>query len=48
MIRLGILGSGSGGNSLVVVDEDGGALIVDAGFSRRETLARLSRLGIAP
>ena len=48
MIRLGILGSGSGGNSLVVVDGDGGALIVDAGFSRRETLARLSRLGIAP
>ncbi len=48
MIRLGILGSGSGGNSLVVVDGDGGALIVDAGFSRRETLSRLSRLGIAP
>ena len=48
MIKLGILGSGSGGNSLVVVDEDGGALIVDAGFSGRETLARLSQLGISP
>ena len=47
-MKLGILGSGSGGNSLVVVDEDGGALIVDAGFSRREILARLARLGIAP
>ena len=48
MIKLGILGSGSSGNSLVVVNEDGGALLVDAGFSRRETLSRLSQLGIAP
>lgn len=48
MIRLGILGSGSSGNSLVLVDEDGGALIVDDGFSRRETLARLAQLRIAP
>ena len=48
MIKLGILGSGSSGNSLVLVNEDGGALIVDAGFSRRETLSRLSQLGIAP
>ena len=48
MIKLGILGSGSSGNSLVVVDGDGGALLVDAGFSRREMLARLSQLGIAP
>ena len=48
VMKLGILGSGSSGNSLVLVNEDGGALIVDAGFSRRETLARLSHLGIAP
>jgi len=48
MIKLGILGSGSAGNSLVLVDEDGGALIVDDGFSRRETLARLAQLRIAP
>ena len=48
MIKLGILGSGSAGNSLVLVMEDGGALIVDAGFSRRETLARLARLRISP
>ena len=48
MIKLGILGSGSAGNSLVLVTEDGGALIVDAGFSRRETLARLARLRISP
>lgn len=48
MIKLGILGSGSAGNSLVLVTEDGGALIVDAGFSRRETLARLAQLRISP
>ena len=48
MLKLGVLGSGSGGNSLVLVDGDGEALLVDAGFSRREILARLARLGVAP
>ena len=47
-MKLGVLGSGSSGNSLVIVDEDGGALLVDDGFSRRETLARLASLRIAP
>ncbi len=48
MVRMGILGSGSAGNSLVLELEDGSALVVDAGFSRRETLARLTQLRIAP
>ena len=48
MVKLGILGSGSSGNSMVLVHEDGEALLVDAGFSRRETLSRLARLGIDP
>ena len=48
MLRIGVLGSGSNGNSLVLVDGDGKALLVDAGFSRREILARLSRIGVAP
>ena len=47
-MKLGVLGSGSSGNSLVLVDDDGGALLVDDGFSRRETLARLASLRIAP
>ena len=48
MVRLGVLGSGSDGNSIVLVDGDGNALLVDAGFSRREILSRLGRLGVAP
>ena len=48
MLKLGVLGSGSNGNSLVLVDADGEALLVDAGFSRREILSRLGRLGVAP
>ena len=48
MIKLGILGSGSSGNSMVLVHEDGGVLIVDAGFSRRETFSRLAQLRIDP
>ena len=48
MLKIGVLGSGSSGNSIVLVDADGKALLVDAGFSRREILARLGRLGVAP
>ena len=48
MLKIGVLGSGSNGNSLVLVDSGGSALLVDAGFSRREILSRLGRLGIAP
>ena len=48
MLKIGVLGSGSDGNSIVLVDADGRALLVDAGFSRREILSRLGSLGIAP
>jgi len=47
--RLGFtaLGSGSGGNAFIL-HTDGAGLLVDAGFSRTELLARMSRAGIAP
>jgi len=41
------LGSGSAGNAFVV-HSDAEALLVDAGFSRREMLSRLAQAGIAP
>jgi phosphoribosyl 1,2-cyclic phosphodiesterase len=44
-VRFSVLGSGSKGNSLVI--DGGGALVlVDVGFSPRETRARLAPLGI--
>lgn len=47
MIRFASLGSGSAGNALVV--ESGETrLLLDSGFSRRETQARLDRLGLQP
>ncbi len=45
--RVCVLGSGSRGNSTWVATEKT-RLLVDAGFSRRETLARLSALGERP
>ncbi|MBS1190991.1 MAG: Beta-lactamase-like protein [Rhodocyclaceae bacterium] len=47
MIRFASLGSGSSGNALLV--ESGATrLLVDCGFSLRETAARLNRLGVTP
>ncbi len=46
-IHLGALGSGSRGNAFVLRQEDG-AVLIDAGFSRREICARLTALGIDP
>ena len=43
-VRFSVLGSGSKGNSTWVATEST-CLLVDAGFSRRETLARLAALG---
>ncbi len=48
-VRFGItvLGSGSGGNSILLHTADEG-LLVDAGFSRRETLLRVEGAGVRP
>ena len=46
-VRICILGSGSRGNAAWVATEKT-ALLVDAGFSRRETLARLAAIGERP
>ncbi len=48
-MRTGItaLGSGSKGNSILLHNEKGGILI-DAGFSRKEMLSRLDSLNISP
>lgn len=43
-LRISVLGSGSGGNCTLVATERT-RLLVDAGFSRRETLKRLAALG---
>lgn len=47
MIRFASLGSGSGGNALIVTCGRTRVLL-DCGFGPRETVARLARLGIAP
>lgn len=47
MIRFASLGSGSAGNALLV-EAGADCLLLDCGFSLRETLARLARLGRAP
>jgi phosphoribosyl 1,2-cyclic phosphodiesterase len=44
-MRLAVLGSGSGGNA-VVVESGSRRLLVDAGFSCREIESRLARIGI--
>lgn len=46
-MRFASLGSGSKGNS-TVVEADGAALLVDLGFTLKETERRLRRLGLAP
>ena len=47
MLKIGVLGSGSKGNSLII-SYGKEALLVDAGFSRRELLKRLEKLGFDP
>ncbi len=46
-MRFASLGSGSSGNGLLV-EWDAGSLLLDCGFSVRETEARLHRLGKSP
>jgi phosphoribosyl 1,2-cyclic phosphodiesterase len=46
-VRFASLGSGSGGNALLV-EADGVRVLVDCGFAAREAQSRLGRLGIAP
>jgi len=46
MMRLSLLASGSKGNSLFL-ESDGCRLLIDAGLSGRETIARLSAIGVA-
>ena len=47
MLKIGILGSGSKGNSIVISCKDE-SLLIDAGFSRKELLRRLDVLGVDP
>jgi phosphoribosyl 1,2-cyclic phosphodiesterase len=44
-LRVGVLGSGSGGNA-VVVESGGKRILVDAGFSCRELIHRMAVLGV--
>ena len=44
-MRFSILGSGSGGNGAVVAGPDG-ALLIDAGLSARQIVARLQQVGL--
>jgi phosphoribosyl 1,2-cyclic phosphodiesterase len=46
-MRFSVLGSGSGGNGAVVAGPDG-ALLIDAGLSAKQMVARLERIGVAP
>ncbi len=46
-IGITIIGSGSKGNSILIHTETSGILI-DAGFSRKEMLARFAKVGIDP
>jgi len=46
-IGITVLGSGSGGNAILVRAGDD-AVLIDAGFSRKEMLARLAASGIDP
>lgn len=51
MLRLASLGSGSGGNGLVVEARDGhcvARVLVDNGFNLRQLTRRLERAGLAP
>lgn len=46
-IRVTVLGSGSAGNSMAVTSASG-TILLDCGFSARETVRRLESCGIAP
>lgn len=46
-LRMVVLGSGSGGNA-VVVESGGRRLLIDAGFSSRELTRRLALVGVEP
>lgn len=46
-LRIGVLGSGSGGNS-VVVESGSNRLLIDAGFSCRELIRRMKTLDFDP
>jgi phosphoribosyl 1,2-cyclic phosphodiesterase len=46
-LRVVVLGSGSGGNA-VVVESDGRRILIDAGFSCRELERRMKAVGIEP
>jgi phosphoribosyl 1,2-cyclic phosphodiesterase len=46
-LRMVVLGSGSGGNA-VVVESDGRRILIDAGFSSRELTRRLALVGVEP
>jgi phosphoribosyl 1,2-cyclic phosphodiesterase len=46
-VRVWLLGSGSGGNA-VLVEAAGGRILVDAGFGVRTLAARLAAIGVAP
>ena len=47
MLKIGVLGSGSQGNSLII-SSGNDAILVDAGFSRKEILKRLEKLEFDP
>ena len=47
MLKIGILGSGSQGNSMIISSGDE-AILIDAGFSRKEILKRLEKLEFDP
>lgn len=47
MIRVAALGSGSSGNSLLV-QANGTTLLIDCGFTMKETIARMYQLGVSP
>jgi len=46
-MRFASLGSGSDGNGLLV-EVDGTRVLIDCGFGIRDTVARLSRIGVSP
>jgi phosphoribosyl 1,2-cyclic phosphodiesterase len=46
-VRFASLGSGSQGNALIA-EADGTRVMLDCGFSVRETVLRLARIGLAP
>jgi phosphoribosyl 1,2-cyclic phosphodiesterase len=46
-VRISVLGSGSGGNA-ILVETDGTRLLVDAGFSARDLARRLHGVGLHP